>query len=418
MNLALTRASLLLQQSRFDMAAEQLRRALAEAPHDAHAHALLGVCLARQDKLDEAQREAEQAIVHAPDWAFSHYCRSVVLEHRHQFKEAEKSAREAVRLDPADVDNYSRLAGVLFAQRQWQAALNAAVEGLAHDAEHTGCSHLRTMALTRLNRKQEALASVDQSLARDPDNAMAHTNKGWALLHQGIPRPALEHFREALRIEPSLEYARQGMVEALKARNIVYRWMLAYFLWMARMSNGARWAVILGGWFGARVLNNAARQVPELAPWITPLLVLYIAFAVLTWFAMPLFNLLLRLNRFGRHALSRDQRMAANWFGGCLAAFAGGLAGYFATQSATPLVVGFCSLGMALPLTILYSCSRGWPRQGMVTFAGALAVVGLAAIAGVSFGQEWGFTFFMAFCLGAVATPWIANVLVGVTVRR
>jgi tetratricopeptide (TPR) repeat protein len=418
MNQPLARAVLLLQQSRYDLAEQELRRVLAETPHDAQAHALLSVALAPQNKLDDAQAEAEQAIVLAPDWAYSHYCRSVVLENRKRFKEAEESAREAVRLDPSDADNYARLAATLFAQRKWQPTLDAALEGLAHNAEHAACSHLRTMALTNLNRKEEALASVDASLARDPDNALAHCNKGWALLHQGQPRQALEHFREALRLEPNFEYARLGMVEALKAHNPIYRWMLAYFLWMARLSSGARWGVILGGYFGYKILGNVAEQNPALAPYILPLLIAYVVFVALTWFAMPLFNLLLRFNRFGRHALSRDQRVAANWFAACLAVTLAGVASlvYLPTDASVAIII--VGLGMGLPLTTIYHCDRGWPRQAMSLFAGAMAAVGLAAIAGTLLEQPWSGNLFLAFLVGVIATPWVANVLVGVTPTR
>ncbi len=417
-NPPILRAILLLQQSRFDQAADELRRALAESPHDAHAHALLAVCLSHLDKLDDAQSEAEQAIVLAPDWAYSHYCRSVVLEHRKRFKEAEESAREAVRLDPSDADNYARLAATLFAQRKWQPTLEAALEGLAHDAEHAGCSHLRTMALTNLNRKDEAIRSVDASLARDPDNALAHTNKGWALLHQGQPRKALEHFREAVRLDPTFEYARLGLVEALKAHNPIYRVMLAYFLWMARLSSRARWGVILGGYFGYKILGDIAEKSPALAPWIWPLLIAYIIFVALTWFAMPLFNLLLRLNRFGRHALSRDQRVAANWFALCLVVALAGLAAMFITTLDVGAPTIIFAIGMALPLTTIYHCDRGWPRRAMTYFAATMAVAGAAMVAGAALDAVWAQQVFLAFLIGIIATPWIANALVGVTPTR
>src|SRR5262245_20835719 len=199
MNQAIHRAGLLLAQSRFDLAEQELRRALADEPHDAHAHALLGVCLAHSDRLDEAEAEVQQAVLQAPDWAFSHFCQSRVLERRRRYAEAEAAAREAVRLDPGDADNYAQLGATLFAQGQWAETLDVALKGLEREAEHAGCTHLRTMALTKLNRQGDAIASVDQALARNPDDALAHANKGWALLHQSQPKPALEHFREALR---------------------------------------------------------------------------------------------------------------------------------------------------------------------------------------------------------------------------
>jgi tetratricopeptide (TPR) repeat protein len=418
MTVSLDRALFLFQQSRYDLAAQEVRRVLGEMPNDPGAHALLGMCLVHQEKLDEAQREVEQAISLAPAWAYTHNCRSLVLEHRKRFAEAEKSAREAVRLDPLDADYWARLAVTLFRQEKWKEAYDAALQGLEHDPENSGCTHLRTMALTKLGRQTEAVASVDAALSRDPDDAFAHTNKGWALLHQGKPREALEHFREALRIDPTSDYAKSGIVEALKARNPIYRWMLAYFLWMARLSNGARWAVILGGYFGARFLNTVARSSPEWAPWIQPIIVIYIVFVLMTWFAYPLFNLLLRFNKFGWYALSRDQRAASNWFGACLAAFVGALVVHFVGDVYAALVAAGVAVGMALPLVTRYSCDVGWPRQAMTAFAVALAFVGAVAIALTAINHPSAQAPITLFLLGFIATPWLANYLVTQTATR
>jgi tetratricopeptide (TPR) repeat protein len=414
----LTRALLLFQQSRYALAEQEVRRVLAERPNDAVAHALLGLCLVHQDKLDEAQREVEEAISREPDSAYSHHCRSLVMEHRKRFAEAEASAREAVRLEPLDADYRARLAAVLFQQERWRDAYNEAMAGLEHDPEHDGCNHLRTMALTKRGRQSDAVASVDALLARDPENAMAHTNKSWALLHQRKPREALEHFREALRIDPTFQYAQAGVVEALKARNPLYRWMLVYFLWMARLSSQARWGVIIGGYIGMRVLRSVANSNPALAPWILPLIVLYILFVLLTWFAYPLFNLLLRFNKFGRYALSRDQRTASNWFGVCLVVFVGGLVLYFAYDAKWALSTAFVALGLAMPLVTIYSCEAGWPRRAMTAFTGAMAVVGAAAITLTMLNHPSDDAPKTLFLLGFIATPWLANYLVMSTATR
>jgi tetratricopeptide (TPR) repeat protein len=414
----LDRALLLYHQSRFDMAAQELNRVLAETPHDARAHSLLGLCLMRQDKLPEAQAEVDQAVGIAPDEPFSHYCRSIVLEHRNRLPDAETAAREALTLDTANVDFYAQLGAVLFRQKKWQAALDASLEGLKFDAEHAGCTNLRSMALTQLGRQQEAIATVDSALARDPDNEYAHTNKGWALLHEGKPKEALIHFREALRLDPNYQYAQSGIVEALKARNFVYRWMLAYFLWMSRLSDGAKWGVILGGYFGARFLRNVANNSPGLEPWIAPILIAYFVFVMLTWFAVPLFNLLLRLNKFGRHAISKDQRTSSNWFGLCLLVFVAGVIGSFASASAAWFYVAGYGLGMALPLVTIYHLDHGWPRRMMTFYAVGMAVLGAATITTAVLEMELAQKLSLAFLLGIFASPWVANALAGVTVKR
>jgi tetratricopeptide (TPR) repeat protein len=418
MNSSLDRAQLLYQQSRYELAEQEVRGALAQTPQDPWAHALLALCLVKQDKLDDAQAAAEQAIVLAPDWGYPHYCRSIILEYRQRFAEAEASAREALTLDPIDANYRAQLASVLYQQGKWNETLAAANEGLANDPEHAACSHLRTMALTKLGRQNDAVTSVDAVLARDPDDAMAHANKGWALLHQSKPREALEHFRESLRIDPTYRYAQQGIVEAVKARNPIYRWMLAYFLWMARLSQKAQWGVIIGGYFGVKVLSRIARERPDLWPWVFPLIAVYMVFALMTWYAYPFFNLMLRFNKFGWYALTPDQRTSSNWFGACLALFVGSIAVALATGEIIAYLLAAFAVGMALPLVTIYHCDAGWPRRAMSGFALVMALVGVAALVTAPISEPPPGMFGVLFLLGFMATPWLANYLVSVRATR
>ena len=418
MNHSLSRATHLYQISRYADAETELRRALAEHPHDPHAHAMLGLCLVRQEKLQEAQDEVEQAIVLAPDWDYAHFCRAIILQERRRYEEAEASAREALRLHAASPRNYAQLASILYSQKKWQAALDAATEGLQYDAEDDECTAWRTASLTKLGRQREAINTVDEALARNPDDSYAHANKAWALLHEGKSRPAIEHFREALRLDPTNEYARYGMVEALKARNPIYRFVLGYFLWMARLSGKVQMGILLGGFFGARMLGSLSETYPAIAPWVLPVIILYVVFVLLTWFATPLFNLLLRFNRFGRHALSRDQRIASNWFALCLALCAVCVVGLIVYDHPAFLVGAMVSLGTALPLTSIFNCQHGWPRQSTTALTVAMAIVGGVCVLGASTHERWAPGLFQIFMLGVMFNPLIVSVLQLSNARR
>jgi Tfp pilus assembly protein PilF len=74
--------------------------------------------------------------------------------------------------------------------------------GLERSPEDVPCTNMRAMALVRLNRRDEAGATIATALARNPEIAFSHANQGWTLLHQGDHRRAIEHFREALRLDP------------------------------------------------------------------------------------------------------------------------------------------------------------------------------------------------------------------------
>jgi Tfp pilus assembly protein PilF len=421
MDTHLQRAPVLLGQARFDLAEKEWRLALADDPDNSMAHAYLAICLDHRGQDTEATEEARAAIHLDPEWPTAHAVLGAILSGRKRFDEAELSFREALRLDPGDATNHSNLASVLLDQRKWPEALAAAEKGLELDAEHVGCNNFRAMALTKLGRTEEANATIASTLARDPEDAFSHANQGWNYLHQRNPQKAREHFREALRLDPESDYARDGMVEALKSKNIVYALMLRYFLLMSRLSKRAQWAVVLGGYFGYQILRGVADKNPALAPWITPMLVVYIVFALLTWISVPLFNLLLRLDRFGRHALSRDQRVASNWVGLLLLLGLSALAvwlfakfPYSEIGLITAAYLGF----LLLPVSANFNCDRGWPRSWRIVYTLVLAVVGPSYFLLYPVNEELALVALQVFLWGSVLSGFVANFLMMATVRR
>lgn len=430
MNRNYERALLLYQQNRHEQAGQHLRQVLATDPHDPHAHALLALCLVEQKDYAEATREAQQAIALAPDLSFVHYAHARVLSERNRESEALAAIREAIRLDPQEADFCALEAGLLVDLKQWPEALAAAERGLQLDAEHVACTNLRAIALVKLGRQAEAGRTIDAALARNPDNAVTHANQGWTLLHAGDANRALEHFREALRLDPTNEWARAGIVEALKARNPIYALMLKYFLFMGRLSSQAQWGIIIGGYVLSRTLGELARQNPELAPWVLPLRILYVTFAIMTWLASRLFNLLLRLNRFGRLALSAEQVTESNWVGGFVLAALISLGGCLVMGFGSPWLTTLAVFGlMLMPVSGVFRCDEGWPRWTMLAAAGALFLLGLRALgltwkAYLSGGNDLtnaanrGLELLVFFSIGILCSAFLANHLATQKVRR
>jgi tetratricopeptide (TPR) repeat protein len=371
---------MLFDQSRHKLAEKELRLAIAGEPDPAFAHALLALCLVEQEQLDEATREAQAAIHAEPDLAFVHYAHGHVMLRRRRIDEASAAAGEALRLDPETAAYHALVAHVRMEQRQWPAALEAAEAGLSVDAEDVDCTNLRAQALVNLGRKAEAGATIDGALRRNPENAATHANQGWTLLHQAEPKKAMEHFREALRLDPGNEWARAGIVEALKARNLVYGVMLRYFLWMGRLSSGTQWAILLGGCFGQRALQAMAKTHPDLAPWIMPIIFAYVAFAMMTWIAVPLFNLFLRLHPIGKHALSEEQKTASNWIGACLLLALVSLSAWLATSLVHAQFSTITFGLLLLPLCGTFNCNVGWPRRVMAGLTAVLFLVNVAVL--------------------------------------
>lgn len=413
-NTHLQRARLLLERARPDLAAQELRQQIAVDPDDALAHALLAVCLMQQKQRAEALAAAERAVHLAPDFAYAHFVRAHALEDLDRLKEAEASVAEAIRLDPDDADSFALLGSIRLRQRQWRGALEAAEEGLRRDGEHVGCTNLRALALTHLGRREEAGTTIDAALARDPENALTHANQGWTLLHGGDHVRALDHFREALRLHPGLEWARQGIVEALTARNPIYRVLLRYFLWMSRLGGGARWGIVLGAFFGQRIVRETARANPDLAPFLYPILYLYLGFVFLSWTAEPLFHLLLRLDPVGRSALSREQIIASNGVGICLLGGVVGLIVGLLAGSAAALFLALASVLMTIPVAATLGRRSPGARRFLGVYTALLALDALAAGAGIALSREdLAGPLLTVFFLGWFLFQWVAVFLGG-----
>lgn len=422
MNEHLLRAQLLIQQSRYELAAQELRGELAVNPESPMAHSLLALALASQGKpelYDEAMSEARQGVFRAPDEVFSHYAIGFVFMQKEDLDKAEAAYREAMRLDPEDERAVGMLASLMLMRHRWDEALKFADQGLAIDPESEHCTNVRARALTQLGRRAEAADAITGTLSRNPENAYSHANQGWTLLADGNHAKAVEHFREALRLDPNLEWARAGVIEALKARNLLYRVILNYFLFMSRLSGRAQWAVIIGTYVGYRVVLKAAQTMHGAGFILWPLVILYIVFVYLTWTAKPLSNLALRLHRFGRLALSREEKKASNWTGAAaLLAVAGIGGGLLATLHAASapagrisILLGVLSMIMVIPIAGTLNLSPGRARRYMTLYTLGLGLVGLLTILGMA--RDWEGTASMAslFFIGIFAFGIIANIL-------
>jgi Flp pilus assembly protein TadD len=401
----LARAQLLLEQSRYDQAERELRAGLVQWPQDARLHAMLAVCLLPQERWAEATGEAAEAVRLAPDWSGPHAVMASVLRARGRLDEAEQAVGAAIRIDPDDAGHLSLLAAIRIERGAWRPALEAAEQALAFDPEHTTAANLRAVALVNLGRKADAGVALGTNLARDPDNAATHLHQGQAMLHAGNHRAALVAFQEALRLDPTMDQARQGVLMALKARNPVYGLLLRYSLWMSRVSARVGWAVILGAFLVAQFLGPYT--------WI------YLIIVLVTWTADPVANLVLRLHPYGRLLLDREQVVSSNWFGACLLTAGVLAAGGFALGSPALRGGGFGLLLLTMPLSAVWRCAEGWPRTVMATWtAGCLVLI--AAGTGLTFaaGDITPSPLLAIGSWGAALGTWAAMFLVSRTVRH
>jgi hypothetical protein len=228
----------------------------------------------------------------------------------------------------------------------------------------------------------------------------------------------MEHFREALRLDPNCQWARQGIVEAMKAHHFIYRVMLGYFLWMARLDSRVQWGIIIGAFFLPRVLGSIVKALPILAPLYLPIYLAYIAFVLMTWVADPLFNLVLRLNRFGRLVLTREQIIASNLLGLGLLTAAGMMVAGIVTGWADAFICGIYLVLVCLPLSTIFRCDAGWPRWVLAAVTAALAALAFAVLLPDSRTPDWLPGLLGLFPLAAIGSQFLAIALSTHQVKR
>ncbi len=354
---------------------------LAEDPDNPGAHALHAICLIEMKKFKEATDAANMAIGLAPDAPFGYYVASRISDARNQLKQAEAQIQQAISIDHTNPDYFAQLASIHIQQKKWQAALVAAEAGLEMDPENVACTNLRAIAMVKLGRNSEAGAAIQSALEKSPEDAVSHANMGWSLLNQGKPKDAMPHFKEALRLEPNMEWARAGIIEAMKSQYFIYRMLLSWFLWSSKLDSRTLTMILIGGYIGANVASNLAENNPVLRPFLIPLIVVYIAFVIMTWIAVPMFNLLLRFNKFGRLVLSDEEKRISTLVGTCLVVAVSLVIASFSLGYSFFLAPAL-AVGLLTPIiATYYQSDPGWPRA-----AHGLLVLGILAFALISIG--------------------------------
>ena len=384
MSVHLERAQMLLGQNRYEQAEQELGRVLIDDAQNSTAHSMMSFCLLAREKYEAASEHAAEAVRLDPDNDRAHAGAAHVWLARNYLDRAETAARTAIALDPFDADWQALLSSILFRAQRWPESLEAAHAALAINPEHVDALNLQAAALRQLGRAGEARGSLREALQQNPEEAWTHANLGWTCLQQGKQNEAERHFREALRLEPELEIARLGIIEAIKAKNRLYRAILLGFMRMARLTSRGKWFLVLGAYFGFRLAMNLADDYPQLRIVLWPLVGLYILFVVLTWFTTPLSNLMLRLHPLGKLALSKDERRASSFVGGALALAIAFLTIWLATDSVAALIMAIMCASFAVPLAMTFSCAEPAARRWMINatrpgrqLAGDLAVAAI-----------------------------------------
>lgn len=411
MSIEIEKAKLLLEKGRNAEAKQSAQKAISENPENFMGFLILAASEINLDEYKNALEHAKEAVRLQPDYSFSYLILGRALFYNKKLREAQEAIRTGLSIEPYESDFYQLKSQIAFYEEHWEMALKEAEAGLEIEPESIGLLNLRTRALVKLNRQDQASETIDFALHNSPENSYSHANKGWVEVEQDKYDSAVGSFKEALRLDPTNEYARSGLKEAIKGKNILYRGVLKYFLWMNKLTEEYRWGVVIGAYVLYRVLGNVAESVPSLRALIYPLMALYILFVFSSWIGKPVANFFLRFHPLGKFALDDDEKLASNLVGiVLLCAIALLLTGWF-LPTLYPYgdltFLGMLTLAMLIPIGGTFTVpaeSKSRKNLGMITVGLAICIV---------LGFFFSLTpFYMIFGLGIFGFQWIANYLI------
>jgi len=350
----ISRVQLLLQQQKFDLAEKELALHLSNNPNDALAFSMSALVSLGQKKEKKALDAAKKGISLAPENQYTHYVLSQCYLHQNKYDKAEQAIMQALYINPNDEDYLCHLAAIQNDTKKFDKALETINKALVIDPEHDDSKRIKSVIFRGMGKYKEADELASEALKSNPEDAGTFAVKGWTALDTGQTKESLEFFKTAVMLEPTNEYAKSGLVTALKAQNKLFNLFYRYYNWVSKLPSKVRFALVFGLIILIRFISKAKDNNPEIAPYLSIIVFAYIGFVFLVWTIDPIFNILLRFNRYGKHALDKGQTLGANVMA-CLLLFVA-LQGILCfTTSFYPIAAIYGGLILTLPVASAFA---------------------------------------------------------------
>jgi len=388
-----SRIEILIEHNKLDQAQQKIGEGLLQYPDSGDLHAMQAKVHKANNKQKDALEAIERAIGCDPEKDYFFYLKAMIHLEKDAYQKAMESVDVALSFNPYQAEYYGIKAAILLNLRHKERAIEIARKGLEVSPENTFCQNVLSMALTRSGQTVDSRVILENQLEQDPENAFTHANMGHQCLREGNIPKAKEHFGAALAIDPTNEYAKSGMLQSIKASNIVYRKLLEYSFFMEKHTRQNQWLIIIG----LLVLVNV---MPILLP-------LYLVLVLWTWFTGPLSDIIIYFDKYSRYLLNKTEMLTTRINIGLLAGSLISLLLAFANDgSFFGLAFG---LFVAMVPVFLYdnkikASSKLIMAGAAILFVGLGIAIVLTALAGGDYNA-----LSMALMLSVVAFSWIGG---------
>ena len=305
----LARGIQLLEIGRIKEAIPFLQKALQDDFHNWNTKYYLALAYYNTNDYNNAEKLSNTLLEEEPNNPAVFFLKSKIELQKDNLNKAIEHIDIAISIQPYDSDFFAQKSLIYLHKKDYINGLDNANHGLSIDAKNSICLNLRAQFLTKLNRVEEADNTIENILHDNPEDEHSHANVGWVELEKGNHKKSMTHFKEALKLNPNFEYARNGMSTAIKAKNILYKAFLKYAFWMGNKSTKIQWIYILGIYFAYRfsikVLSEAGMTYM-----VIPLVIAYLLFALGGWIMEPLSNMILLMDNYGKYLLNKVEKQS------------------------------------------------------------------------------------------------------------
>jgi tetratricopeptide (TPR) repeat protein len=293
---SLQRGQMLRCSGRYREACEFLGEAIQADPHQAQPYLELALTHSGMPGGKAASLQAVNRAV-ALEPGSSHFLgwKAVLLAEFHLDKEAIRVAQSALEIDPHNSNALMAQANAGTHLKQWKLVESLTRRVLELNPHHVSALNLLAQSLRFQDRIGESRQVIERLLAFTPNDAFGHANAGYAALQSGDHLRANRHFLEALRFDPGSNHARRGLLQSLRARIWIYRFNFRLLELLDSTQAKGRTAQLT--WFFLALLSGG---------------LVFVAAALFLPIALtqqPLSNFFLLLDRTGRRALTKKERI-------------------------------------------------------------------------------------------------------------
>lgn len=141
-----------------------------------------------------------------PEAHYFAYDLGVIHERAKRYREAIPYFEESFALDADDTDAY-RLAHCYERLGDFDRALRYCDQAISLDEKKNRYLHLRACLLDYAGRSEEAILTMSEYIAREPDQASAYYARGWFEEHTGKSQAAIDDFTMSITLDPTYAYA-------------------------------------------------------------------------------------------------------------------------------------------------------------------------------------------------------------------